>query len=387
MIVSKPAFRTLLFSPLLLAASCSTPAPTGNGTEPENTSADPFSIEEMASLDEGWGLAFEPGTGNLFVTEKAGTMKFYQPSNGRLGTVSEGLPEVSYGGQGGFGDIAFAPDYAESKRIYLSWVEAGEGETRGAVLGRGKLICEEQDTCKVDGLEVIWRQTPKVEGGAHFSHRIAFSPDGQYMFVSSGERAKEDPAQDLSNNLGTILRLLPDGTPAPGNPFEDRGGVSAQIWSYGHRNVLGLDFDEEGRLWDVEHGPRGGDELNLVKPGQNYGWPLVSGGVHYNGDPIPDHSTRPDLAGPAVNWTPVIAPGDFLFYEGSLFSGWQGDALITGLGPQLIVRVEIDGEDAQEVARYEFESRIRDIAEDSDGALWIVTDGPESKLLKLTPKS
>lgn len=342
----------------------------------------PFEVTELGSFVEPWAMAFEPGTSDLFITEKKGKLKI-RHSDGSITEVG-GIPEVDYGGQGGFGDIEFAPDYTTSRKIYLSWVEAGEDDTHGAVVGLGKVVCE-GGNCQIEGLEIIWKQSLKVKRRAHFSHRIAFSPDGKYLFISSGERAKGEPAQDTTNNLGTIVRLLPDGTPAPGNPFADQGGVTAQIWSYGHRNLLGLKFDPEGRLWDVEHGPAGGDEINLIKPGNNYGWPIVSGGNHYNGDFIPDHSTRPEFAAPAISWNPVIAPGNFIFYTGTQFSDWNGDALITGLGTELIVRLSFDGENATEVARYEMGSRVRDIIQAPDGAIWIATDGEEGKLLKLTP--
>jgi glucose/arabinose dehydrogenase len=198
------------------------------------------------------------------------------------------------------------------------------------------------------------------------------------------------PAQDLSNNLGTIVRLLPDGSPAPGNPWADRPAPTNQIWTYGHRNILGLAFDEKERLWALEHGPRGGDELNLIEPGRNYGWPLVSNGVHYSGDPIPDHETRPDLAAPAISWTPVIAPGDFIFYSDSAFPEWEGQAIITGLVATGLVRVRIDGDHATEVARHPFDHRIREIRQGPDGAIWLLEDGEEAsagRLLRLTPAS
>ncbi len=377
-----------LFPVAILLASCG----TGNSVESDAQSTAspsgplaefPFEIAELTSLDEPWAIEFEPGTGNLFITEKGGTIKFYQPANGRLGTVTGDLPTVDYGGQGGLGDFVFAPDYETSRQVYLSWAEAGEGDTRGAAVGRGTLTCEEHDSCRIEGLKVIWRQTPKVEGRGHYSHRIVFSPDGEYLFIASGERQTKEPAQDRSNNLGSVVRLLPDGTPAPGNPFAGEGGVTAQVWSYGHRNILGLHFDAKGQLWDLEHGPAGGDELNLVKPGQNYGWPVVSGGDHYDGTPIPAHSERPEFAAPAISWNPVIAPGDFTFYSGDMFPEWRGDALLTGLKTQAIVHVTFDGESAKEVARYDFGSRLRDIEQGPDGALWVITDGPEGKLLKL----
>lgn len=177
------------------------------------------------------------------------------------------------------------------------------------------MVCSSETACALQDLSVIWHQ-PKVSGRGHYSHRLAFSPDGQFLFIASGDRQHMTPAQDLTNNLGSIVRLLHDGTAAQGNPFAGQGSPSDQIWSFGHRNILGLAFDLEGRLWDLEHGPRGGDELNLVREGANYGWPVVSEGKHYGGETIPDHATRPDLSAPAVSWNPVIAPGDMIFYQG-----------------------------------------------------------------------
>ena len=381
----KNTIRTAVFlTAALTFASCGS-ANSGESAAQSAPSAttSPFEVAEMGSFTEPWAMAFEPGTGNLFITERVGALKVYHPDGGV--SAVDGVPPVDHGGQGGFGDIAFAPDYATSRQIYLSWAEAGEGDTRGAVVGRGTLACDTPAACRIEGLAVIWRQTPKVTGRGHYSHRLAFSPDGAFLFVASGERQKGEPAQDLGNNLGTVVRLLPDGTPAPGNPFADRDGVTAQIWSYGHRNILGLQFDPQGRLWDLEHGPAGGDEFNLVKAGANYGWPIVSDGDHYDGRAIPRHATRPEFAAPAISWNPVIAPGDFIFYTGSLFPRLRGDALLTGLKTQAIVHLAIDGEKAREVARYDLGSRLRDIQQDADGALWVITDGTDGKLLKLTP--
>jgi len=337
-------------------------------------------------FEEPWALAFLPGTPFALVTERAGTLKLWR--EGAAPVTVTGTPKVAYAGQGGLGDVKPAPDFAKTGTIYLTWAEPGDGEgreqVRGAALGKARLVLGENP--HLEGLEVIWRQTPKVTGGGHYSHRIAFSPDGKYLFLSSGERQKFTPAQDLSVNLGKVLRLLPDGTPAPGNPFAAKGGVSAQIWSYGHRNLLGLKFDGQGRLWNLEHGPKGGDELNLVKAGVNYGWPLVSNGDNYDGTPIPRHSTRPDLAPPAISWNPVIAPGDFIFYGGAKFPAWRGHALIAGLGSKGLVDVAISGEKASEVARHDFGKRLRDIVEGSDGTVWILEDGPGAHLLKLTPR-
>lgn len=334
-------------------------------------------------------MAFAPGTATLFVTEKSGTVKLLDTKTGETATVS-GAPKVDYGGQGGLGDIAFLPaeasDTLGTRTIYLSWAEAGENDTRGAAVGKGKLVCSAPTTCAIEGLSVIWRQTPKVTGRGHYSHRLTFSPDGKYLFVASGERQKMTPAQDTAATLGKIVRLNLDGTPAAGNPMADKGGVTAEIWSMGHRNILGVAWDAQGRLWEVEHGPAGGDELNLVKPGANYGWPLRSNGSHYNGDEIPDHEPSDGFAQPATSWNPVIAPGGMIFYTGDQFPAWKGHALITGLASQAIVDVAIDGESAREVARHEFENRLRAIAQGPDGAIWVAQDGKGARLLKLSPR-
>ncbi|MEZ5737334.1 MAG: PQQ-dependent sugar dehydrogenase [Novosphingobium sp.] len=377
---------------MILLASCGA-APVGdNPTEANTRQRSPFQTTEIARFDEPWAMAFDPGTGVLFVTEKKGRIRFLEPS-GKMGFV-EGVPRVDYGGQGGLGDFVFAPaepsPTLDRRTVYLSWVEAGRGDKRGAAVGRAELICNDHSSCTLRNLKVIWRQEPKTTGHGHYSHRIAFSPDGRYLFIASGDRQKQEPAQDLSNNLGTIVRLLPDGMPAPGNPFSRLGGVSRQIWSYGHRNILGLAFDDQDRLWDVEHGPRGGDEFNLVKEGANYGWPVVSNGKHYSGTAIPHHSTRPEFTAPATSWAPVIAPGNMIFYRGDLFPEWKGQALIAALQPGAIVRVAIDGDKAREVARYPMQRSIRALAEHRDGSIWILEDGrntSSSRLLKLTPRT
>lgn len=374
----------LALSPLaILAASCQAAPAVEKATS--GGGAAPFQITEVAHFDEPWALAFIPGTPLALITERKGKLKLWE-EGGAVQDVA-GMPQVAYGGQGGLGDVALAPDFATSGIVYLSWAEAGENGTAGAAVGRARLVTD--GAPRLEGLQVIWRQTPKVTGQGHYSHRIAFSPDGRYLFLSSGDRQKFTPAQDFDKNLGKVLRLNLDGSPAAGNPFQDRGELARQFWSYGHRNVLGLRFDAQGRLWDLEHGPKGGDELNLVKPGANYGWPLVSDGDHYDGRPIPRNATRPDLAAPAISWNPVIAPGDFIFYRGDSFRGWKGQALIGGMSPNVLVRVAIDGEKAREVARHPMPHRIRDIEEREDGSIWLLEDGKESgagRLLKLTPR-
>lgn len=374
------AFAATLSLPALALASC---AHAESGESPEEAG---LTVTEMGEFGRPWAIEFAPGTTMLFITEKEGVLKVMDTASGASATVA-GAPDVAYGGQGGFGDIAFleseASDSVDGRTIYLSWAEMGDdGETRGAVVGRGTLACPSLDQCALEGLSVIWRQAPKVEGRGHYSHRIAFSPDENYLFVASGDRQKQTPAQDMTNTLGSIVRLNLDGTPASGNPFADQGGVTAQIWSYGHRNILGMDWDAQERLWEVEHGPKGGDELNLVIEGANYGWPTRSYGINYNGDPIPDHTADDGFTKPAIHWTPVIAPGDMIFYEGDMFAPWKGNALITGLSTNAIVRVEINGESASEAGRYAIDGRVRSIEEGPDGAIWIATD--EGKLMQVS---
>lgn len=378
----------------LMLASCAN-AETGESTQADGTivattgTAAPFTTTAVATFEEPWAIAFAPGTPVLFVTEKSGSLKLVDTATGKQGTVS-GVPAVDYGGQGGLGDVAFLPAEASStlggRTIYLSWAEAGEADTRGAAVGRGTLVCTGPTACAIEGLTVIWRQTPKVTGRGHYSHRLAISPDGKYLFVASGERQKMQPAQDTSVTLGKIVRLNLDGTPAAGNPLADKGGVTAEIWSWGHRNILGMDWDASGRLWEIEHGPAGGDELNLVKAGANYGWPVRSDGDHYNGEPIPDHEASDGFAQPAVSWTPVIAPGDMLIYTGTMFKDWQGHVIMPGLASKALIDVALDGETAREAKRHDFEKRLRSIAEGPDGALWVAEDGKGAKLLKLTAR-
>ena len=342
----------------------------------------PFTVTELARFDKPWAMDFLPD-GRVLVSEKRGALKLYAP-DGSIGDI-RGVPEVSYGGQGGLGDIVLHPDFANNGLVYLSYAEEDSDGDRGAVVVRARLALG-QDTGELTNLEVIWRQVPKVSGKGHYGHRILFGPAG-YLWVSSGERQKFDPAQDMASNLGKIVRLNDDGTLPADNPFADRGGVAAQVWSLGHRNPLGIAFDARGRLWNVEMGPRGGDELNLVRKGANYGYPLVSEGDHYMGQSIPDHDTRPEFAAPAISWTPVISPSSLIIYSGSEFPAWQGDGFIGSLSGLAIVRVEFDGESAREAERYNMGSRIRAVRQGPDGALWVLEDGRGSsagRLLRLT---
>lgn len=375
----------------------STPAPETPSATPETSSdtpsatptapadpSDPFSFTEVTTFDEPWALAFLPD-GRALVTERVGTLRLVDVSSGDKATVA-GTPDVLHSGQGGLGDVILAPDFEQNRRIYLSWAESGDGGN-GAAVGRGRLS---DDGSRIEGLDVIWRQQPKVSGLGHFSHRLAFSPDGEYLFVSSGDRQKFDPAQDFSSNLGKILRLTPDGQAAPGNPFADRGEVAAQIWSYGHRNVLGLAFDADDRLWASEMGPRGGDEINLIERGKNYGWPRASNGSHYDGTDIPDHTSGDGYEAPKVSWNPSISPADLMIYSGDMFPYWKGDAFLGALSGQSLIRVDLDGTSASKGDRWNngpLGNRIRTVDQGPDGAIWVLTDGGGGQLIKLTPKT
>lgn len=331
-----------------------------------------FAVRPLATFNEPWAMALIPDTRFVLVTERSGKLRIW-PSISAIDEV-QGAPKVDYGGQGGLGDVVLSPDFLKTGLVYLSWAEAGEGDTRGAVVGRARLNLKGQP--RLEGMEIVWRQAPKVTGRGHYSHRIAFGHAPNQLFIASGDRQKMTPAQDPASDLGKIIAfdIAADGklTRVPG------------YVSMGHRNILGLKFDSSGRLWDLEHGPAGGDELNLVKLGANYGWPVVSEGDHYDGRVILPHSTRPEFAAPAISWNPVIAPGDFIFYSGKMWPEWKGQVLIAGLGSQGLVRVRIDGTRASEEARYPLGSRIRGLVEISDGSLLVLEDGASGRLLQLT---
>ncbi len=355
----------------------------------------PFEVEPITSFDEPWALAFLPD-GRMLVTEKKGNL-FIVTQDGEKSRGIRGMPDVAYGGQGGLGDVALHPDFAENNTIYLSYAESGVGGgTRGAAVARA-VLTETERGGRLSDLEVIWRQYPKVVGYGHYGHRLLFDDEG-YLWISSGDRQKFTPAQDMQANLGKVLRLHDDGSVPDDNPFVDYfdenplvddEGVYPQIWSLGHRNILGLAVDLDGQLWDLEMGPRGGDELNRVVRGANYGYPIVSNGVHYDGRDIPDHDTHPEFNAPAVWWTPVVSPSDLMIYRGNLFSDWRGNAFVAGLSSRAIVRVELEGDHAREAERFDMGARIRAVVEGPNGAIWVLEDDrgdSTGRLLKLTPK-
>lgn len=353
----------------------------------------PFTVQPIAEFDEPWSLSFLPD-GRMLVTEKKGSLLIVD-RDGSTSRPLTGVPDVAYGGQGGLGDVIPHPAFGENRMIYLSYAEGGPGDTRGAAVARATLD-ESGRRPKLTNVEVIWRQYPKLLSYGHYGHRLLFD-ENNHLWISSGEREKFTPAQDMQSTAGKIVRLREDGTIPADNPFVDYladdpfvddAGVYGEIWSLGHRNPLGLAFDLNGQLWVIEMGPGGGDELNLVQRGANYGYPTVSNGDHYDGRPIPDHDTRPEFEPPVIWWTPVISPADMIVYQGDLFGDWQGDALVAGLSSRSIVRIEIDGQSAREIDRYDMGARIRALAEADDGSLWVLEDDRGSsagRLLKLTP--
>lgn len=371
------ALVTLLAGCAVTPSSSETPTGASTSSGPAGSGdSRPFVIEEIAELDEPWAMTFLPD-GRALITGRGGELTV-RATDGEMVDVS-GVPDVVHAGQGGLGDVIAAPDFPSTNRVYLSWAEAGSGGS-GAAVGRATLAGD-GGSARLQDLTVIWRQQPKVGGNGHYGHRLAFSPDGQYLFVSSGERQAMEPAQDLSSSLGKIVRLRLDGTAADGNPFADRGAIAAEVWSYGHRNPLGLAFDPDGNLWNSEMGPRGGDELNLVREGANYGWPMVSNGSHYSGEAIPDHAAGDGYEAPKVSWNPSVSPGSLMIYTGSAFPQWQGDAFLGALSGEALIRVDLDGTDAAIGDQWELGQRIREVEQAPDGTLWLLTD--EGQVLRL----
>ena len=367
--------------PLALIA-CSADNAVGQNSAASATK--PFKTSVIADFDAPWAMTFMPD-GRMLVTEKAGEMILFDPKNGTKIPVA-GIPPVDSEGQGALMDVVLAPDFARNRTVYFSFSEAGQGG-KGVALATGAFHQASDGTTKLDGVKVIFRASPYVDGNGHYSGRIAFSPDGRYLFFTNGERQKFDPAQDPRSTLGKVLRLNLDGTPAAGNPLAAKGFHPA-VWSYGHRNLLGIAFDKDGRLWEQEMGPKGGDEVNLIRPGLNYGYPRVSNGSHYDGRDIPDHKAGDGYEAPKLWWNPVISPAGLAYYSGDLFPQWKGSLFIGGLSSQALIRVKLDGDSASKADQWGMGARIREVEQGPDGALWLLEDGgrgSEGRLLKLTP--
>ena len=339
-------------------------------------------VETVAKgLERPWALAFLPD-GRILVTERPGRLRIVE-RDGRVSKPFDNVPQVLARGQGGLLDVALDPRFAENRLIYLSYAEPGEGNTAGTAVARGWLA-----EGKLENVQVIYRQQPKVEGSGHFGSRLVFGRDGT-LLVTQGDRiGYREQAQDLSSGLGKIVRINTDGSVPKDNRFVGRSGVRPEIWSYGHRNVQSAALHPEtGQLWTVEHGARGGDELNHPEAGKNYGWPVITYGVDYSGAKIGQGTAKSGMEQPVYYWDPVIAPSGMTFYTANAFPDWKGSILIGSLTPGLLVRLTLkEGQVARE-ERYlgDLRERVRDVRQGPDGLIYLVTDSPDGRLLRLRP--
>lgn len=408
---SRPLTLPLIITALLFSASaCSNPSAVNTNKDLSeykegqasvnesiaNTEKPAFVTKTVTAFNEPWTMTALPTADDepakLLVTQKTGELYIVDTATGHKTAVAS-VPKIAYGGQGGLGDIILAPDFSTNNDVYISYVEAGsdaDSNTFGAKVIKATLTGLNTDAPSLQDITPIWAQTPKVKGQGHYSHRMLFSPDGQYLYISSGDRQEKSPAQDMTVNLGKIIRLNADGSIPNDNPFfTTAGDIKSQFWTTGHRNVLGMMFDEKGRLWAHEMGPRGGDEFNLIEKGNNYGWPVVSNGRNYNGTDIPDHDTRPEFAAPTITWTPVISPSSMSMYTAGKhndFPAWQGNVLISGLSSKALIIVGLeDSNAAAEHYRYDMGERIRNVL-NVDGQVFLLEDGGEGELLQLQPQ-
>lgn len=373
----------------VIAPPGSTPTPSPGTPTPGTPTPSPsapaitgVNSTPVATFTAPWAMVFMPD-GRMLVTEKAGNLRIVTQAGAKSEPLA-GVPAVVAGGQGGLQDVALHPNFASNRLVYLSFAESGTGGA-GLAVARGTLV-EDAAGARLANPEVIWRQAPKVSGANHFGGRLAFGPTG-HLFITAGERQRGTPAQDLAQTLGKIIRINADGTVPTDNPFVGTAGARPEIWSYGHRNPYGLFFDAEGRLWENEMGPEGGDEFNLITRGGNYGWPNASNGQDYGGGNIPDHTPGDGYVAPLTGWTPVIAPGGMIQYTGTLFAAWRGDAIIAGLVSQGLVRVRFNATSASEQQRIGLNQRIREVEQGPDGAIWVLEDAGNGRLIKLTPRT
>ncbi|MEO8306632.1 MAG: PQQ-dependent sugar dehydrogenase [Pseudomonadota bacterium] len=399
----------------LLAALATTPALAQiNAGALAPTDAKPFAVTRVAEFNLPWRIAFLPD-GRMLITEKGGKI-FIATQQGQKTQVT-GVPAVQFGGQNGLLGIYLSPTFAKDRGIYLTYSEPGADPATSSLALAHAILDVDKPAPALAKLKVIWRDPIKGKGG-QVGAAIAFSPDNKLLYLTVGERQRFTPAQDSNQPAGKILRLTLDGKPAPGNPMAGKTGANtvdvidppkntedaktakpirtftfsgpnltpSETWSTGHRTPYGLAFAPDGKLWEVEHGPRGGDELNLIEPGKNYGWPLVSYANNYDGVPIPSPDTRADLAKPVIYWTPVIAPGNLMFYSGNLFPQWKGSAFVSGMGSGTLNRIIVDGVSAKPAERWVIGFRARDVAQAPDGALWLIEDTATGGLYRLAPK-
>jgi glucose/arabinose dehydrogenase len=407
--------KQLVIAGLFLALAATQAHAQINAGEQKPEPSVPFTMTQVTTLDLPWRIAFLPD-GRMLITEKVGALWLVTQQGAK--TPVTNVPASLHKGQGGMLGVFISPHYATDHYVYLTYSEPGEPDGSSLALARAKLTLG-KDSASLDDLKVIWRDAERGNGG-QFGAAVAFSPDSKYLFLTVGDRQRMTPAQDPNQPLGKILRLTLDGKPAPGNPMAGKTGAAsvpvidppadteaaktapvlrtytfpgpnltlAETWSSGHRTPYGLAFGPDGRLWEVEHGPRGGDELNLIEPGKNYGWPVASYSVNYNGVPIPSPDTRSDLTKPVIYWTPIIAPGNITFYNGAMFPQWKGSALISGLASKALLRITFDGKGgAKPAERWEVGHRIRDVEVAPDGALWMLEDAMQGGVFRVTPKA
>jgi len=343
----------------------------------------------MTTFDKPWAMTFLPD-GHSLVTEKTGKMWLLDENQQKRFSVSN-VPDVTPRGQGGLGDVIIHPEFNTNNTIYLSYVERDSQDDAysGAVIERAKLSISDSGA-SLSERELIWRQSPTMTGNGHYSHRMAFSPDG-YLFITSGDRQKFTPSQNMAMNLGKVLRLNADGSAPKDNPFFGNGSVTNQIWTLGHRNLLGIDFDKHGNLWTHEMGPKHGDELNIIERGRNYGYPIVSQGDHYSGVKIPNHEDNPVFKAPELAWVPAISPAGFIIYNGDLYNGWTGNGFIGGLSSEALIRVTFSQNDegewnVEEAERYKWGKRVREVEQDDKGNIYVLEDKEGGRLIKLQQK-
>ena len=332
-------------------------------------------------LEHPWALAFLPD-GRMLVTERPGRVRLVE-RDGRLSEPLASVPRVQASGQGGLLDAALDPRFADNRLVYLAYAEPGEGRRAGTAVARGRL-----GEGRLEDVQVVYRQQPKVEGANHFGSRLVFARDGT-LFITQGDRfTYRDGAQDLSVGFGKIVRINPDGSVPRDNPFVDRAGARPEIWSYGHRNIQSAALHPQtGQLWTVEHGARGGDELNRPEAGKNYGWPIITYGVDYSGARIGEGTAKPGMEQPIYYWDPVIAPSGMVFYTGAAFPDWQGSILIGSLRPGLLVRLTLEDGRVTGEERYlsDLGERIRDVRQGPDGLVYLLTDSRDGRLLRVLP--
>ncbi|AZS21883.1 MULTISPECIES: PQQ-dependent sugar dehydrogenase [unclassified Caulobacter] len=363
------------------------PAFAGQTRAPGLNSAISGQYQTLASgLDHPWGMAFLP-TGEILVTERAGRLRVYG-KDGKLSPAVTGLPAIYAQGQGGLLGVAIDPDYAKNGLVYWSYAEETDG-VNGTAVARGKLALGAAP--KVDDVQVIWRQTPKMASALHFGGRLVFGRDGK-LFITTGERsipAGRVQAQNLDGTLGKVVRINADGSIPSDNPFVNTAGAKPDIWSLGHRNIQSATLDAQGRLWTVEHGARGGDELNRPEPGKNYGWPLITYGEEYSGKPISEGATqKAGLEQPVYYWDPVIAPSGMALYNGALFPALKGSLLIGSMREQHVARLVLKDDKVvgEERLFADIGGRVRDVSVGPDGAIYVLTDEEDGKLIRITPK-